>query len=101
MPAGTTTPIASALREILGPVGATLGSIAVILSVYGWLTGFTLMMPRVLYSMGQHDLPSILGRVHPAFARRRGDRRECHPRAGHGGSIARSRKRPRSRRSRD
>ena len=64
----TTTPIASALREILGPVGVTLGSIAVILSVYGWLTGFTLMMPRVLYSMArQHDLPSILGRVHPRF----------------------------------
>ena len=64
----TTTPIASALREILGPVGATLGSIAVILSVYGWLTGFTLMMPRVLYSMARHqELPSILGRVHPRF----------------------------------
>ena len=64
----STTPVASALREILGPVGATLGSAAVILSVYGWLTGFTLMMPRVLYSMARHgELPSILGRVHPRF----------------------------------
>jgi amino acid transporter len=64
----STTPVASALREILGPVGATLGSAAVILSVYGWLTGFTLMMPRVLYSMARHDeLPSIFGRVHPRF----------------------------------
>ena len=64
----TTTPVASALREILGAGGATLGSVAVVLSVYGWLTGFTLMMPRVLYSMARHqELPSILGRVHPRF----------------------------------
>lgn len=64
----TTTPVASALREVLGAGGATLGSAAVVLSVYGWLTGFTLMMPRVLYSMARHqELPSILGRVHPRF----------------------------------
>ena len=64
----TTTPVASALREVLGTSGATLGSVAVVLSVYGWLTGFTLMMPRVLYSMAtRHELPSVLGRVHPRF----------------------------------
>ena len=64
----TTTPVASALRELLGTAGATLGSVAVVLSVYGWLTGFTLMMPRVLYSMAtRHELPSVLGRVHPRF----------------------------------
>ena len=64
----TTTPVASALREVLGPSGATLGSVAVVLSVYGWLTGFTLMMPRVLYSMAtRHELPAVLGRVHPRF----------------------------------
>jgi amino acid transporter len=64
----TATPVASALREILGEAGATLGSVAVVLSVYGWLTGFTLMMPRVLYSMATHrELPSMLGRVHARF----------------------------------
>ena len=64
----TTTPVASALRELLGTGGATLGSLAVVLSVYGWLTGFTLMMPRVLYSMAARDeLPALLGRVHPRF----------------------------------
>jgi amino acid transporter len=63
-----TTPVAFALRELLGPSGATLGSAAVVLSVYGWLTGFTLMMPRVLYSMARHrELPAVLGRVHPRF----------------------------------
>ena len=64
----STTPVASALREVLGGVGATIGTAAVIVSVYGWLTGFTLMMPRVLYSMATHgELPSMLGRVHPNF----------------------------------
>jgi amino acid transporter len=63
-----TTPIASALGVLLGTSGATLGSIAVVLSVYGWLTGFSLMMPRVLYSMARHEeLPAVLGRVHPRF----------------------------------
>jgi len=63
-----TTPIASALGVLLGTSGATLGSVAVILSVYGWLTGFTLMTPRVLYSMARHgDLPAPLGGVHPRF----------------------------------
>jgi basic amino acid/polyamine antiporter, APA family len=65
---GVTTPIASALGVLLGTSGATLGSVAVVLSVYGWLTGFTLMMPRVLYSMARHEeLPAVLGRVHPRF----------------------------------
>ena len=63
---GSTTPVASALREVLGGIGETIGTAAVIVSVYGWLTGFTLMMPRVLYSMAVHDeLPSVFGRVHP------------------------------------
>src|SRR4030095_9797858 len=40
----------------------------VVVSVYGWLTGFTLMMPRVLYSMARHgELPAVVGRVHPRF----------------------------------
>jgi APA family basic amino acid/polyamine antiporter len=64
----STTPVASALREVLGSGGATIGTAAVIVSVYGWLTGFTLMMPRVLYSMATHrELPPLLGRVHPDF----------------------------------
>jgi len=64
--AGSTTPVASALREVMGANGMTLGSIAVVLSVYGWLTGFTLMMPRVLYSMAAHgELPAVVARVHP------------------------------------
>lgn len=66
--ASTSTPIAAGLGQLLGPAGVTIGSIAVILSVYGWLTGFTLMMPRVLYSMaGRGELPAALATVHPRF----------------------------------
>jgi amino acid transporter len=62
------TPVAAALGAVVGPGGATLASVAVVLSVYGWLTGFTLMMPRVLYSMARHgELPALFGRVHPRF----------------------------------
>jgi APA family basic amino acid/polyamine antiporter len=63
-----TTPVASALGVILGSGGAAVGTAAVVVSVYGWLTGFTLMLPRVLYSMAtHHELPAVLGRVHPRF----------------------------------
>jgi amino acid transporter len=63
-----TTPVALALGVILGSGGAAVGTAAVIVSVYGWLTGFTLMLPRVLYSMAMHhELPAVLGRVHPRF----------------------------------
>jgi amino acid transporter len=64
----TATPVASALGVILGAGGAAIGTAAVVVSVYGWLTGFTLMLPRVIYSMAtHHELPAVLGRVHPRF----------------------------------
>jgi amino acid transporter len=63
-----TTPVASGLGVILGTGGAAIGTAAVVVSVYGWLTGFTLMLPRVLYSMATHqELPAVFGRVHPRF----------------------------------
>lgn len=66
--AATTTPVASVLREMLGATGSTLGSLAVIVSIYGWLMGFALMTPRILFSMAQrHELPGFLSAVHPRF----------------------------------
>ena len=63
-----TTPVASALAVVLGNGGAAVGTAAVVVSVSGWLTGFTLMLPRVLYSMAtHHELPAVFGRVHPRF----------------------------------
>ncbi len=66
--AQSTTPIASALGQIMGTAGSTIGSLGVIVSVYGWLTGFALMTPRILFSMAQrNELPAFLGAVHPTF----------------------------------
>ena len=61
-------PVAETLGELLGPAGLTLGSIAVIISVYGWLTGYSLMGPRILYSMAlRYELPSALSKVHASY----------------------------------
>jgi amino acid transporter len=60
--------IASALEQLLGGARSTTASVAVIVSVYGWLTGFALMTPRILFSMAErHELPAAFGRVHPSF----------------------------------
>jgi amino acid transporter len=59
-------PISAALGQLIGPVGLTVGSVAVVISVYGWLTGFALMSPRILFAMAAHgELPRILARLHP------------------------------------
>jgi amino acid transporter len=61
------TPVARAL-EALVPHGAAIGSIGAILSTYGWLTGFALMTPRVLFSMAERrELPGALAHVHARF----------------------------------
>jgi APA family basic amino acid/polyamine antiporter len=64
----STTPVASAFGVVFGGIGTTLGSLAVIVSVYGWLVGVALMNPRIMYSMAERgELPSVLARVHPRF----------------------------------
>lgn len=63
--AGEPAPIAAAFRELLGPSGAFLGTLAVVVSIYGWLLGFVLTTPRIPFSMAVNgELPSVLGRVH-------------------------------------
>jgi basic amino acid/polyamine antiporter, APA family len=62
--AASQTPVASALGAVLGGGGLTLGAMAVVLSVYGWLTGFALMTPRIMYAMAMRgELPAVFGRV--------------------------------------
>lgn len=61
-------PIADTLQVLLGPIGLTLGSIAVIISVYGWLTGFSLMASRIFFAMAdRREFPQIFATVHPKF----------------------------------
>jgi len=62
--ARSAAPIGAALGMIFGPAGITLGTIAVLLSVYGWLTGFALMSPRIIFSMAQRgELPHVMAHV--------------------------------------
>ena len=66
--AASKAPVAETLGQLLGPVGLTIGSLAVIISVYGWLTGYSLMSPRIYYSMAARgELPSTLAQVHARF----------------------------------
>jgi amino acid transporter len=66
--AQSSTPIASALGQIMGPAGSVIGSLGVVVSVYGWLMGFAMLTPRILYSMAQRgELPAVVGSVHPKF----------------------------------
>lgn len=61
-------PVAAALGATLGPAGLVLGSLAAVVSTAGWLTGFTLLVPRVPFAMaGRGELPRAFGRVHPRF----------------------------------
>jgi len=64
----TQTPVAGALAVLVGPGGAVLGSIAAMISGYGWLMSFALMVPRIGFAMAtRHELPAPLALVHPRF----------------------------------
>lgn len=64
--AAQTAPVSATLGAVLGPAGITFGSVAVLISVYGWLTGFALMTPRILFAMAERrELPRVLAHVHP------------------------------------
>jgi APA family basic amino acid/polyamine antiporter len=61
-------PVTATLRELVGPPGAVIGAAAVVTSVYGWLLGFVLTTPRILFSMAvRREMPSIFARVHHAW----------------------------------
>lgn len=62
--AASKAPVAETLGVLMGPAGLMLGSIAVIISVYGWLTGFALMSPRIIFSMAdRNELPAFLAKI--------------------------------------
>ena len=66
--AGSEAPLTDALRATIGTAGSAVGSAAAVLSTYGWLAGFALLAPRVLFSMAERgELPAALGRVHARF----------------------------------
>ncbi|MEK7405911.1 MAG: amino acid permease, partial [Acidobacteriota bacterium] len=66
--AAEATPIATAARRFLGPIGATLMTIGAILSTTGTNSTVLLVGPRILYALAEHgQLPRIFGRVHPRY----------------------------------
>ena len=67
-PAGSERPLADASRLFLGPGGATLMAVGALVSVYGYLAGAMLLVPRLTYAMAeQGDLPPWMGAVHRRF----------------------------------
>ena len=66
--AAVETPVASTLGALLGAPGLAFGNVGVVISTFGWLVGFALMTPRILYAMGERgELPTIFAAVHPRF----------------------------------
>ncbi len=65
-PASAARPLAAAAATFLGPVGATLMAFAALISVYGYIAGAMVNVPRLTYAMAQEaDLPALFGRGAP------------------------------------
>jgi amino acid transporter len=61
-------PMAAAAQLMLGPWGAGIVSIGVIVSCYGYLSANILGFPRILFAQAEEgDMPSTLARVHSTF----------------------------------
>jgi len=66
--ASSATPLASASRKFLGPVGGILLTAGAVLSTTGTNSALMLVTPRILFAMAEgQQLPSVIGRVHPRF----------------------------------
>jgi APA family basic amino acid/polyamine antiporter len=67
-PASSDRPLADAARLFFGAPGAMLMAIGALISVYGYLAGAMLLVPRLTYAMAeQGDLPPWMGAVHRRF----------------------------------
>ncbi len=66
--ASSATPLASASRRFLGPLGGVLLTAGAVLSTLGTNSGNLLVTPRVIYALAEgHQLPSAFARVHPRY----------------------------------
>ena len=67
-PDATNRPLAASMRAMLGAGGAMVITLAALISVYGWLAGNMLGVPRLSMAMAERgDFPAVLARVHPTF----------------------------------
>jgi len=62
-------PLAEVARHIVGPMGVTLILIGSAISMFGFLSGDVLNMPRVIYSAARDKVirPLSLGRIHQKY----------------------------------
>jgi basic amino acid/polyamine antiporter, APA family len=52
----------------MGPVGATLLGVGIVVSTFGYLCGMILAIPRALFAFGRDGfMPRALAAVHPAY----------------------------------
>jgi basic amino acid/polyamine antiporter, APA family len=66
--AGDPTPLASAAGVAMGPAGRMLILIGSVISMFGYVSGMTLAVPRMLFAFGRDGfLPASLAAVHPAW----------------------------------
>jgi APA family basic amino acid/polyamine antiporter len=64
--AGDATPLASAAYVAMGPGGRTLILVGSAVSMFGYVSGMTLAVPRMLFAFARDGfLPAPLARVHP------------------------------------
>ena len=67
-PAASSRPLADAARVFAGPFGAFAMTGAALCSVYGYIAGAMVNVPRLTYAMGaMGDLPKPFARIHPRF----------------------------------
>jgi amino acid transporter len=67
-PGASPRPLAAAAQVTMGPAGALLMAVGALVSVYGYLAGAVLNVPRLTYALAeQGDLPRRFGALHPRF----------------------------------
>jgi amino acid transporter len=65
---GDPTPLASAAGVVMGPAGRQMILVGSALSMFAYVSGMTLAVPRMLFAFGRDGfLPSALARVHPTW----------------------------------
>ena len=65
---GSPTPLADAADVVMGPWGARLFAVAVVLSTFGFMTGMALAMPRALFAFARDGFaPRVFASVHPRY----------------------------------
>jgi amino acid transporter len=67
--AGRAAPLADAAGAALGAPGRTLVLVGMVVSMFGYVAGVSLAVPRMLFAFGRDGyLPSALARVHERFS---------------------------------